>query len=94
MGVYMKNYICPVCGYPQLEKPAWELETGTPSFDICPCCGCEFGYHDATPVAGNNYRRNWIKQGAVWFRSELRPTDWNLKHQLRCINVDLDSFAE
>ena len=90
----MNDYICPVCGYPQLEKPAWEFETGIPSFDICPCCGCEFGYHDATPEARNNYRRNWIKQGAIWFRPELRPTSWNLREQLRRINVDPDRFME
>jgi hypothetical protein len=39
----MIRHICPLCGYPDLKDPPYDLY-GAPSFDICPCCGCEFGY--------------------------------------------------
>lgn len=37
-----KKYKCPVCGYDKLEEPPEEQ-----TFEICPNCGVEFGYHDA-----------------------------------------------
>ena len=43
----MGRYICPVCGYAYLEEPPRD-EKGRPSFDICDCCGIEFGYEDCT----------------------------------------------
>ena len=38
--------ICPVCGYNALHEPAYD-RFGCASFEICPCCGIEFGYDDA-----------------------------------------------
>ena len=40
-----KKYICPVCGYDRLEEPVYD-EIGEPSFEICSCCGVEFGFDD------------------------------------------------
>jgi len=88
----MRSYLCPVCGYPNLDEPAWDPNTGIPSFNICPSCGCEFGYNDATPQARENHLKNWVKQGAPWFRPELKPHSWNLKKQLEHIGVDLDKL--
>jgi hypothetical protein len=90
----MGNNICPVCGYPNLDQPAWDPDTGSPSFDICPSCGCEFGYQDATPTAKEKYRKNWVKQGAPWFKPELKPPEWSLKDQLKQIGVDLEELIQ
>lgn len=39
------KYNCSVCGYNNLNfKPYYE--NGYASFQICPCCGFEFGYDD------------------------------------------------
>jgi hypothetical protein len=38
---------CPVCGYAKLAEPPYD-KTGCASFEICPSCGTEFGYHDAS----------------------------------------------
>src|ERR1700722_1795355 len=38
---------CPVCGYAKLAEPPYD-KTGCASFEICPSCGIEFGYHDAS----------------------------------------------
>ena len=37
--------ICPVCGYGELHEPAYD-RFGCASFEICPCCGIEFGLED------------------------------------------------
>lgn len=89
----MGAHTCPVCGYPDLEQPAWDPVTGVPSFDICPCCGCEFGYNDATSGARERYRTAWIRRGAAWFEPEARPYVWDLRAQLRRIGVDLDRYT-
>lgn len=86
-----KRFKCPVCGFPALEEPAWDPETGSPSFNICPCCGCEFGYDDATPQARERYRQQWIDRGAPWFKPELRPVNWDLEEQLCGIGYCLTS---
>lgn len=90
----MGNNICPVCGYPNLDRPACDPDTQVPSFDICPSCGCEFGYYDATPHAKEKYRRNWVQQGAPWFKPELKPVEWSLKDQLAQIGIDLGDYIQ
>lgn len=39
------RYLCPVCGFPNLEEPPWNNDAG--SDEICPSCGTHFGYDDA-----------------------------------------------
>ena len=38
----MGENICPVCGYDGVDEPAFD-ERGVGSYDICPCCACQFG---------------------------------------------------
>ncbi len=90
----VQSYKCPTCGFPELEEPAWDPNTGVPSFDICPCCGCEFGYDDATPEARERYRKQWISNGALWFEPRLKPVGWNLREQLYGIGYPLDIDVE
>ncbi len=51
---------CPVCGFDLGFVPA-------DSFEICPSCGIQFGYNDATPGGAEDqrniysqWRRRWI----------------------------------
>ena len=68
-------YTCPVCAYRGLQYPARD-------FTICPCCGNEFGYDDATRTF-DELRREWIVNGMRWFsRSSPPPQDWNPVTQL------------
>ncbi len=84
----IKQYNCPTCGYPNLDEPAWDPVSSEPSFNICPCCGCEFGYNDAKPEGRSEYRIKWLHEGAFWFQPKLKPANWNLKEQLRGIGID------
>lgn len=38
---------CPVCGY-DAGYPPWGEDGRLPTFDICACCGTEWGY-EGTP---------------------------------------------
>ena len=69
------RYVCPVCGYDQLEEPP-------ANFTICDSCGTEFGYHDAT-FTHAALRERWIAEGAKWHSSVFAPPPgWNPVQQL------------
>jgi hypothetical protein len=73
---------CRVCGY----RPAGEapyLPEGGGLYGICPCCGVEWGYQDATPDGARHFREAWLARGAPWDDPALRPADWDLQEQLR-----------
>jgi hypothetical protein len=78
---FSELYVCRVCGLPQ-DTPPWGEDRMSASFDICPCCGVEFGYEDATPIAAKNYRQQWIAGGAKWLSAKDRPSEWDLENQL------------
>jgi hypothetical protein len=80
-------FTCPCCGYPGLELPPYSRLTelsrvrdlappyeewlGDPSYDVCPCCGFEFGNDDnpgtSAPVSFGEYLREWTRGGCQWF---------------------------
>jgi hypothetical protein len=86
-------YTCCVCGYDGLEEEQYNSEGGWPTFCVCPCCGFESGFDDDAknePQTIEEYRDYWIKLGSMWFSpSTKKPKDWNLKTQLKQINVEL-----
>ena len=84
----MQNYLCPVCGFPELTEPPRD-EHGTPSYEICPCCGFEYGVDDEQEgQTVETYRTQWLTTGARWFCPEERPPLWSLEEQLNNIGVD------
>jgi hypothetical protein len=78
--------ICPVCGYDGLLEPAYD-EHGCASYEICPCCGTEFGYQDfSTPHA--TLRAKWIAEGMRWRSSvDPLPDQWDPVRQLVNVSV-------
>lgn len=75
----MKN-ICPVCGFPDLDEPAYHSDLGG-SYEICPCCGTEFGYDDAGSSIPE-LRQRWKDNGCRWWSSSSPPINWNPALQL------------
>ena len=73
---------CPVCGYDGLDEAAFD-DARAPSYDICDCCGTQFGYDDArTPHSV--LRAKWITNGMPWdSRVVSAPPDWDPVEQLR-----------
>ncbi len=71
-----KQYVCPVCGYDQLDEPA-------ANHNICSCCGTHFGYHDVGHTWAE-LRGNWLLKGAPWFSKAVQPpAGWNPALQLQ-----------
>ena len=66
---------CPICGVPIPPIDEQELRF---SYDICECCGCEYGYTDHSL-----YREDWLKGGAKWNNEKAKPENWNLQEQLK-----------
>ena len=80
-----QRYVCPICGYDKLEEPPFD-ETGEPSFEICPCCGIEFGFDlENAHISEQEYRQNWLNGGSNWFIPEEKPDNWDLQDQLKKI---------
>jgi len=80
---------CPVCGSAELTTkpyatwpppegadltPPYEDLLGTPSYEVCPNCGFEFGNDDnpgtARPSSFEQYRDEWQADGARRFGSQ------------------------
>lgn len=76
-----ESYICRICGLIHTFCP-WGEDNLTASFEICDCCGVEFGYEDCNIIAVKNYRQEWLDKGAQWFHKEYEPSDWSLDKQL------------
>ena len=77
------NFICPVCGYNRLQEKT--RDNNVPSFEICSCCGTEFGYDDCNQESIMKRRIKWIESGYKWFSEEDKPDNWNAIEQLKNI---------
>lgn len=80
------NETCPVCGF-MLDFQPWD--GASPSDEICPCCGMQFGYYDATPNGASGrlaiyreWRQRWIDDGMKWTGETPPPPNWNPREQL------------
>jgi hypothetical protein len=63
----------------------WGEYGDCPSFDICLCCGTEFGYDDCFLEDVKISREEWLKMGNTWFCPEYKPENWSLEEQLKNI---------
>ncbi|WP_323739765.1 hypothetical protein [Acinetobacter oleivorans] len=80
----IENFACRICGFIQPEEP-WGEDGENPNFDICDCCGVEFGYEDYTKASVKTYRKKWLEAGANWWTSKEKPKDWDIEKQLQNI---------
>jgi hypothetical protein len=81
-------YHCFVCGAPT-EDPPWGEDGRTPLFEICPCCGCEHGYEDASTRGIESLRTEWLAGGGNWREPEFKPIGFSVEEQLRKIPKEL-----
>lgn len=81
------GFICPVCGFDGLYELPYD-EKGCGSYEICPCCGFQFGNDDFPDKKEQIYqwRESWICNGYKWFSNSRKPPEnWNLKKQIKNI---------
>ena len=79
-----ENHHCRVCGLYLTSLP-WGDDDVTPSYEICSCCGVEFGYEDYTVESAVRYRDHWLANGAKWFAPQDQPNNWDLFEQISCV---------
>jgi hypothetical protein len=75
---------CLCCGY-KPAFPPWGKDGKSPSMEICPCCGVQFGNEDKTFESLKTYRSKWISNGAKWFSKEDKPEGWDMDAQMKNI---------
>jgi hypothetical protein len=67
------TYTCPVCGFDGLDESPYS-PAGHGLYEICPCCGFQFGVtDDAQGISFHEWRNSWIEKGMNW-DSKGRPT--------------------
>ena len=78
-----ETHKCLVCGFGGLYDPP--LFGGAGSYEICPCCGFQFGYDDEDQGwTFEAWRDRWVAGGMTW-RSQSRsaPEGWDPNDQLQ-----------
>lgn len=75
---------CRVCGIFNEDCP-WGQDGKTPLYEICSCCGVEFGNEDYSIESVHEYRMSWLKNGSKWFNENEKPYNWALEKQLENI---------
>ncbi|MCH1429137.1 MAG: hypothetical protein L7U87_00090 [Chlamydiales bacterium] len=81
-----KLHQCKVCGlHLGVDTFPWGEDGKTPSFEICECCGVEFGYEDACSSSAKAFREEWLSKGAKWNEEKEKPLDWSLEEQLKSL---------
>ena len=88
----IKSNDCPVCGY-DLGFAAWE--GSSPSDEICPCCGIQYGYDDAAGgdvakryLIYNEWRSCWVRKKMPWQSKGISPPkNWDPAKQLMRITL-------
>jgi hypothetical protein len=89
--------LCPVCGF-DLDRPSW-LNDRTPSFEICPCCGIQFGYHDLSKNRKTReltyiaWRVKWKDSGFRFHHAWLQPLHWDVAKQLKAIGIKVKGIS-
>ena len=79
-----ERYRCRVCGYDCYPHLPWGANGAVPSYEICPCCGVEFGYDDDGYDVCVRRRRHWVQvEACKWFMPKMLPDDWHAGAQLR-----------
>lgn len=75
---------CRVCGLEQ-PQPQYGEDGCTPTFEICSCCGVEFGYEDITAAGVERFRAAWMRRGKKWFDPDVMPKGWSWDRQKESI---------
>lgn len=85
--------VCRVCGL-RHDTPPWGYDGHSPSFEICPCCGTEFGYDDTTRAGVLRRRAIWRETDFKWTEPAFCPSGWDKAAQMEQIPADyLDDHA-
>jgi len=65
---------------------------GMLSYQICGCCGYEFGAEDdpgpwAIGLSFEDYLDRWLAAGGIWFDGKIRPSSWTFEQQMQDLAI-------
>lgn len=83
----MNEHNCRVCGL-YIDDLPWGKDGNCPTYEICSCCGVEFGNEDYTIESTKQYREKWINEGMNWFEPSEKPENWDKEEQFKNIPQD------
>lgn len=111
-----QHFTCPVCGYKGLEqkpypnmpdisetrglKPPYGDLWGMGTYEVCSCCGFEFGADDEGLDPEDNhsfesYLKYWFEdENAQWMMPEERPKNWDLIKQLEEAGIKVPDYIK
>ena len=77
----LDSLVCPCCGYDRLDEPPYlddKLTRG--SYEVCSCCGFEYGFHDFSEgYSFKGWQEKWISEGFNFSTQNEQPEKWNRK---------------
>jgi hypothetical protein len=78
-------------------SPPYENAWGMASYEVCSCCGFEFGFDDnpGGNTPGTSFAEHlleWYDEGQKWFDLNCRPKDWDLIKQLKNANIPVPDY--
>lgn len=84
--------LCPACGNKSRNKDFRPYDNlGYPSYDICSCCGIEYGFDcepDSTENDWKNYRERWIRNEISFSIARKMSKDDKIQ-QLKEIGIEI-----
>lgn len=81
--------ICKVCGWIIKDKPY--LQNKENYYKRCDCCGYIYDEKKCNNhKAYEDYRKEWIENGAIWYDVKQKPKNWELQKQLKNIKLNLN----
>lgn len=81
---YINSHECRVCGF-YVEDYPWGEDGKSPAYQICPCCGVQFGKEDITLDEIKKYRTAWVNKGGKWYIEAEKPEEWDMEEQMKNI---------
>ncbi|OFZ18859.1 MAG: hypothetical protein A2Z20_02535 [Bdellovibrionales bacterium RBG_16_40_8] len=112
--VKYQKFVCPCCGYDGLDTkpykdipnppypinltPPYSNHWGEGSYDVCLCCGFEYGLDDEPgpglkPDSFESYLKNWVQnESCKWFEPKSKPTDWDIVKQLEAAGISVPEY--
>ena len=84
---------CRVCGLYIIDPP-WGEDGQSPTYEICSCCGVEFGHEDYTIESTIQYRKKWLSNNLKWFDDRQRPSNWDFEKQMKDIPIEYRGFPK
>lgn len=78
---------CLVCGFGGLFEEPYSGSELSPSDEICPCCGFQYGFDDNGRISSDahvKWRERWKAGGMRWWSSNVdrMPRGWSGEKQL------------